>query len=195
MIFGPHERRRTLVAISRDATASRRTRSGVACRRRSHSRRRGHRKQTRHLRRCGSPSSLLDALFRSRRRLIDSRRRATRMERPGALPEDPPRESISLGRPDARASRAALLNCSVSGCLLETNCRVPVWRDRVDSRHDRRPRAHRRRADREVPADRRRWRYLPRRCTVSVDAATRPAVAAQRAPCRARRNLPRQSIS
>ena len=57
----------------------------------------------------------------------------------------------------------------------------------INSRHDRRSRTHRRGADREVPADRRRRRYLPRGCTVFVDAAARPAVAAKRAPGLARR--------
>ena len=41
-----------------------------------------------------------------------------------ALPEDP-RVSVQLGVL-TRERHVRLLNCSVSGCLLETNCRVPV---------------------------------------------------------------------
>ena len=86
-----------------------------------------------------------------------------------------------------RERHVRLLNCSVSGCLLETNCRFPVGviasiRVTIEGRE-----LTGRCADREVSADRRRRRYLPRGCTVFVDAAPRPAVAAKRAPCSARR--------
>ena len=46
------------------------------------------------------------------------------MKRPGALPEDP-RVSDQLGVL-TRERHVRLLNCSVSGCLLETKSRVPV---------------------------------------------------------------------
>ena len=46
------------------------------------------------------------------------------MKRPGILPEAP-RTSDQLGVL-TRERHVRLLNCSVSGCLLETNSRVPV---------------------------------------------------------------------
>jgi hypothetical protein len=46
------------------------------------------------------------------------------MKRPRALPEDP-RVSDQLGVM-TRERQVRLLNCSVSGCLLETNSRLPV---------------------------------------------------------------------
>jgi hypothetical protein len=46
------------------------------------------------------------------------------MRRPHTFPEDPsvPEQLGVL----TRERRVRLLNCSVSGCLLETNCRLPV---------------------------------------------------------------------
>jgi hypothetical protein len=46
------------------------------------------------------------------------------MKRPHGLPEDP-RVSDQLGVM-TRERHVRLLNCSVSGCLLETNCRLPL---------------------------------------------------------------------
>ena len=46
------------------------------------------------------------------------------MKRPRIHPEDP-RVTDQLGVL-TRERQVRLLNCSVSGCLLETNCRVPV---------------------------------------------------------------------
>jgi hypothetical protein len=46
------------------------------------------------------------------------------MKRPSTFPEDP-RVLDQLGVL-TRERRMRLLNCSVSGCLFETNCRLPV---------------------------------------------------------------------
>ena len=46
------------------------------------------------------------------------------MKRPRVFPEDP-RVADQLGVL-TRERQVRLLNCSVSGCLLETNCRLPI---------------------------------------------------------------------